>query len=99
MENTNEQLQQIKEIRNIMERSSRFISLSGLSGVFAGFFALVGAGAFYIYINKQLNYGYSEFARTVPVDLSLNFLQFCLLDAAAVAVLSLAFAVFFTTRN
>jgi hypothetical protein len=35
-------LQDIKDIRRIMERSSRFISLSGLSGIAAGIFALVG---------------------------------------------------------
>ena len=38
-----EPLQEIKDIRRIMERSSRFISLSGLSGVAAGVCALVGA--------------------------------------------------------
>ena len=32
----------IKAIRKIMEESSRFLSLSGLSGVFAGIFALAG---------------------------------------------------------
>jgi hypothetical protein len=36
-------LQDIKDIRRIMERSSRFISLSGLSGIAAGTCALVGA--------------------------------------------------------
>ncbi len=36
-------LQEIKDIRRIMERSSRFISLSGLSGIAAGTCALVGA--------------------------------------------------------
>lgn len=36
-------LQDIKDIRRIMERSSRFISLSGLSGIAAGVCALVGA--------------------------------------------------------
>lgn len=36
-------LQEIKDIRRIMERSSRFISLSGLSGVAAGSCALAGA--------------------------------------------------------
>lgn len=35
-------LQDIKDIRRIMERSSRFISLSGLSGVTSGICALVG---------------------------------------------------------
>jgi uncharacterized membrane protein YgdD (TMEM256/DUF423 family) len=99
MENSNEQLEQIREIRNMMEKSSRFISLSGLSGVFAGFFAMVGAGAFYAYINTKLNYGYTDFARSVPVDLSIDFITFCILDAAAIVILSLVFAVFFTTRN
>jgi len=36
-------LQDIKDIRRIMERSSRFISLSGLSGMAAGTCALAGA--------------------------------------------------------
>lgn len=77
MENPTEQLEQIKEIRSIMERSSRFISLSGLSGVFAGFFALAGVCAFYIYVNANLNYGYSQLAKAVPVDISLDFIRFC----------------------
>ena len=38
-----EPLQEIKDIRRIMERSSRFISLSGLSGIAAGACALAGA--------------------------------------------------------
>lgn len=42
---TNEQqpLEDIQHIRKMMERSSRFISLSGLSGVSAGICALIGA--------------------------------------------------------
>lgn len=36
-------LRQLQHIRNMMERSSRFISLSGLSGIAAGACALVGA--------------------------------------------------------
>jgi hypothetical protein len=35
--------QALQDIRQMMERSSRFISLSGLSGVAAGSFALLGA--------------------------------------------------------
>jgi uncharacterized membrane protein YgdD (TMEM256/DUF423 family) len=98
MTEENEQLEDIREIRNMMERSSRFISLSGLSGVFAGFFALAGAAAFYVYINKQLNYGYSDFAKEIPVDINLTFKRFCLLDCSVVLILSLLSAVFFTTR-
>lgn len=40
-----EQLQQLAEIRSLMEKSSRFISLSGLSGVGAGVCALLGSAA------------------------------------------------------
>ena len=36
-------LEDISQIKNMMERSSRFISLSGLSGVMAGLYALAGA--------------------------------------------------------
>jgi len=46
MEDQNQQfttLQEVKDIKRIMERSSRFISLSGLSGIAAGVCALVGA--------------------------------------------------------
>ncbi|WP_298152830.1 hypothetical protein [Flavobacterium sp.] len=36
-------LQDIHEIKNLMNKSSQFISLSGLSGVLAGIYALAGA--------------------------------------------------------
>jgi len=40
-------LDTLQDIKQMMERSSRFISLSGLSGVAAGICALVGAGFAY----------------------------------------------------
>lgn len=44
-------------IRSMMERSSRFISLSGLSGVFAGIFALLGAGyAAFLFESNGMSY-------------------------------------------
>lgn len=39
----NEQLQDLKEIRQMMERSTKFLSLSGLSGISAGIVALIAA--------------------------------------------------------
>jgi MFS family permease len=38
---------ELTSIRSLMERSSKFISLSGLSGVLAGIYALIGAGIAY----------------------------------------------------
>jgi hypothetical protein len=43
MSSTEQNLNAIREIRQIMDRSSRFISLSGWSGVLAGISALAGA--------------------------------------------------------
>ncbi len=43
MDHQNQSLQDLQHIKKMMERSSRFISLSGLSGISAGVFALAGA--------------------------------------------------------
>ncbi|UFK98817.1 hypothetical protein [Kaistella faecalis] len=58
MESKNYQ-EDLSHIRSMMERSSRFISLSGLSGVFAGLVALLGAGYVY-YILKREGIDYFE---------------------------------------
>lgn len=47
----------LKEIKDIMNRSSRFISLSGLSGISAGICALVGA---YFAYDILYNIGYER---------------------------------------
>lgn len=46
----NKQTEDIKAIREMMEKSSKFLSLSGLSGVLAGITAILGAGFAYFYI-------------------------------------------------
>ena len=99
MNQKNDHLQQINEIKSIMERSSRFISLSGLSGVFAGFFALAGAAAFYTYINVRMGYEYTRLAQWLPAELDLNFFTFCFIDAAITLIMALSFGIFFTTRK
>lgn len=43
----------LSHIRSMMERSSRFISLSGLSGVVAGLAALIGAGYVYFVFRRE----------------------------------------------
>ena len=49
MDNQSEYIEDIRIIKKVMEESSRFLSLSGLSGLFAGLIALAGA-AFAIFI-------------------------------------------------
>ena len=53
-------LQEVKDIRRLMERSSRFISLSGLSGVAAGVFAIIGAAIARYVILKDYYLNYDE---------------------------------------
>jgi hypothetical protein len=50
MKQEQDPLQALTEIRSIMERSTKFLSLSGLSGIFAGTVALIGAGIAYCFV-------------------------------------------------
>ncbi len=43
----------LAEIRSMMERSSRFLSLSGLSGILAGIYALSGAAIAFFILNFE----------------------------------------------
>lgn len=70
-------LQDLKDIRRIMDRSSRFISLSGLSGVAAGVCALAGAfiantilGDYYGSYNSKGFFSGDDFSR-LKIKLSL----------------------------
>lgn len=54
-------LKDIIEIKSIMNKSARFISLSGLSGILAGIYALIGAfSANYILTNYQVTDSYTS---------------------------------------
>lgn len=44
-------LKDISEIKHLMNKSSRFISLSGLSGILAGIYALIGASVAFWLVN------------------------------------------------
>ncbi|GAB3937802.1 hypothetical protein [Mucilaginibacter myungsuensis] len=59
MEN-NQVQQDLASIRNLMERSSKFLSLSGLSGILAGVYALVGAYLAYRVINPFWSATYDQ---------------------------------------
>ena len=53
MNDSQKQLEHLAEMRSLMERSTRFLSLSGLSGVWAGGCALVGAFFVRNYLEAQ----------------------------------------------
>jgi hypothetical protein len=97
-------LQTLNEIKSLMERSSRFISLSGLSGIFAGSFALIGTAAVFIFYSDFFYPRYYNMGVFLREDLIhgkelVNFLTFSLIDAASILILAVGFAIFFTTRR
>ncbi|HHM20782.1 MAG TPA: hypothetical protein ENJ20_02055 [Bacteroidetes bacterium] len=96
-----EHLETLAEIRSLMERSSRFLSLSGLSGVAAGVWALLGAAAVYVYLDIPLfsdkGTHYYEILRNGRWD--IPYQTFFLIDAALVLTLAVASALFFTIRK
>ena len=95
-----EPLESLTEIRALMERSSKFISLSGLSGVFAGIFALLGIGALAYRFNLPYTLeGYQNQALNVYGNPNLPFYRFILADALLVLFFSLTVAVLLTTRR
>ncbi len=57
MDNPEQSLAAIQDMKRIMERSSRFISLSGWSGMAAGICALAGAGAAHYFISQGRHAG------------------------------------------
>jgi hypothetical protein len=100
MSNPEEQLEALKDIRNMMERSSRFLSLNGLSGIFVGLIALAGAIVAYVYIeSKEGNLPYFEYAKNEKGEMNLSFLTFFLIDALSVLFLSLLVATWLTLRK
>jgi hypothetical protein len=83
-------LKDISEIKNLMDRSSRFISLSGLSGIFAGIYAFVGAAIAYVYL-------FPKTGEYLTLH-SWNF-KLLLILLASVLILSVITAYLLTTRR
>lgn len=92
---TNKYLNDISEIKDIMNRSSRFISLSGLSGIFAGVYALVGAYFAYkiIYFDK------AEFGSYKSLVISEEAIYKLLVIAATVIMLTIVTGIFLTLKK
>lgn len=87
----------LTEIKHLMERSSRFISLSGFSGIFAGVYALLGAfAAYYYFYMEKLQGGDAGFAAG---SWSNNPVIFLMADAFLVLVLAVGTGIFLTTRK
>ncbi len=92
MDQDKEHLLQLQEIRSLMERSTKFISLSGLSGIVAGGIALAGAAVQYWYMEKEGRY-------MSCIKLSQDFLLFSIANFLGILILAVLSAYYFTQKK
>ena len=87
-------IEDLRDIKQMMNRSSRFISLSWLSGISAGILAILGA--YLAYQTIYANQNYLEYRQAI---LSSGNLSTLLIIASTTLLLSIASGIFFTTRK
>ena len=85
----------LSHIRSMMERSSRFISLSGLSGVFAGLSALIGG----LYVYQLFKVNGIEYLDGKHKLYAVNLVSELVFIAIIVLFFALTFGIFFTLRK
>jgi hypothetical protein len=86
-------LQDLAEIRSMMERASKFLTLSGLSGIGAGVIALAGAWAAWIMLGSNA-VATGSLPQQLPAGLTLRLIGL----GASVLILALGTALLFSSR-
>jgi len=84
------QLEDLKAIREMMEKSSKFLSLSGISGVIAGITAIAGAAFAWLYVLGNPSASGLDRYQQITV---------LLVDAILVLLVSIGFAIFLSARK
>ncbi|KOP37846.1 hypothetical protein DBB36_17670 [Flavobacterium sp. WLB] len=85
----------LAHIRSMMERSSRFISLSGLSGVFAGLSALIGG----LYVYQLFKVNGIEYFTDEHIILSGSLVSELIWIGVIILICAFVFGTFFTVRK
>jgi hypothetical protein len=99
MNNNLSSADELKTIRKIMEESTRFLTLSGLSGIFAGFFALAGAIVAWYLIPGQGNIPFHRSSGGVWGTEISSPGWLLIIDAITVLILSIGFSLWFSARK
>lgn len=104
MEENANHLDQLKEIRQIMEKSTKFISLSGISGVWVGFVAIIGIAAVFFNFDSYFVTRYNDGGVFSSANLLKNkdlqsLIRFVLIDAFLMLVFAIGGSAIFTMRK
>jgi len=99
MENKPEYIEDLRIIKKVMEESSRFLSLSGLSGIFAGLTALAGAAvAVFAFLDGDLILSDEMFSSKSLPEINRIKVGLMLL-AGIVLVISIALSLWFSWKK
>jgi hypothetical protein len=100
MNKQQEQLDAINDIKKLMDRSSRFSALSGLSGVVVGVFALISIGINYQILKISPFEPISYLAVLSPNgEINNEILNLVVLNFALVLLVSFATAIWLSNKN
>lgn len=88
-------LNDISEIKNMMNQSSRFISLSGLSGVLAGIYSLIGAWLAY----KTIYFDTTSMGNYRNLIISQDAINKLFIIASSVLILSIITGIALSVRK
>lgn len=98
MDSNQEHLKNLNEIRSLMERSSSFLSLSGLGGISAGAIGIITTIILYNKIGPFMNFD-KYFTGILSAEKRTDLIIFCLILFAAVLIITFSAAAFFTLRK
>ncbi len=99
MDNKSTYSDDLKVIKKMMEESSRFLSLSGLSGIFAGLVGFAGGvAAHFIILNTKTSI-LDGFLINLSLQESGKMMNLLIIDALTVLILALAGAFYFSYRK
>lgn len=90
MENS-KYLEQLEEIQTMMRQSSRFLSLSGISGILAGTYALIGA--FVVYSHR------GEYASVTKLTYTSPLIIRTAIVALSIMLCSILTGIYFSSRK
>jgi predicted lysophospholipase L1 biosynthesis ABC-type transport system permease subunit len=86
----NKEIEDIKAIREMMEKSTKFLSLSGLTGIIAGFTAIIGSAFAYFYLLRDPSLTDFTYNQEVLIILA---------DAFVVLAISIGSGIYFSGKK
>lgn len=96
MSNNQEHLDNLSEIRSLMERSSSFISLSGLAGVSAGVIGVITSAMMYLKFSSFMEYSRGSY---ISSEKRGELIVYGIMISVVALIITFALVIFFTARK